>query len=81
MLLYGDEVWTITTAEQKGLEAKQTRFYRKTMKIKWTERITDEEVLRRAGKSSNIMSTVSFSARKPSRPPLHSRPTLMMFQC
>jgi hypothetical protein len=28
------------------------------MKVKWTERITDEEVLRRVGEKGNIMNTL-----------------------
>jgi hypothetical protein len=37
----------ITSAEQKRLEAMEMRCYRRMMKVKWTEIITNEEVLRR----------------------------------
>jgi hypothetical protein len=33
-------------------------FYRRMMKIKWTERITNEEVLRRVGEKRNIINTL-----------------------
>jgi hypothetical protein len=58
MLLYGSEAWTITAAEQKRLEAMETWCYRRMLKIKWTERITNEEVLRIVGEKRNIMITV-----------------------
>jgi hypothetical protein len=58
MLLYGSEAWTITAAEQKRPEAMEMWCYRRMLKIKWTERITNEEVLRRVGEKRNIMNTV-----------------------
>jgi hypothetical protein len=34
--------------------------YKRMMKIKWTERITDEEVLRRMGEKRNISYTTTL---------------------
>jgi hypothetical protein len=59
MLLYDSETWKITAAEQKRLEAMEMRSYRRMMKAKWTERVTNEEVLRRVGEKRNIMNTLT----------------------
>jgi hypothetical protein len=51
------EAWTMIVAEQKRLEAMEMRCYRRIMKIKWTERMTNEEVLRRSIEKRNILKT------------------------
>jgi hypothetical protein len=58
MLLYGSEAWTMTAAEQKRLEAMEMWCYRRMMKIKWTDRITNVEVVRRVGEMKSIMNTL-----------------------
>jgi hypothetical protein len=58
MLVYGCKVWTITAAEQKRLEAMDMWCYRRMMKVKWTERITNEDVLRIVGEKRYIMNTL-----------------------
>jgi hypothetical protein len=58
MLLYGCEAWAITAAEPKRLEAMEMWCYSRMMKVKWTERITNEEVLRRVVEKRNIMPTL-----------------------
>jgi hypothetical protein len=47
MSSYDSEAWTITAAEQKRLEALEMWCYGRMMQVKWTERINNEEVLRR----------------------------------
>lgn len=46
---YGSETWTIGTQEKRRLESLEMWCYRKMMKISWVERVTNQEVLRRAG--------------------------------
>jgi hypothetical protein len=58
MLLYGCEAWTITATKQGRLEAMEMWCYRRMMNVKWTERITNKEVLRRVGEKRNIMNTL-----------------------
>jgi len=42
--LYGCETWTISTIEKRKLEAFEMWCYRKILKIKWIDRITNEAV-------------------------------------
>jgi hypothetical protein len=58
MLSYEIETWTITAAEEKRLDAMEMWCYGRILKIKWTERISKEEVLGRVGEKRNIMNTV-----------------------
>jgi hypothetical protein len=58
MLLYTSEAWTITAAEQKRRETMEMWCYRRMLKVKWTERITNEEVLRRVGEKRNIINAL-----------------------
>jgi hypothetical protein len=57
MLLYGSEAW-ITAAEQKRLEAMEMWCYTRMLKIKWTDRITNEETLSIKEEKRNIMNAV-----------------------
>jgi hypothetical protein len=58
MLLYGSEAWTRTAAERKRLEAMEIWYYRRMLRVKWTGRIYNEEVLIRVGEKRNIMNTL-----------------------
>ena len=49
ILTYGSEYWTISNDMEKRIEAAEMWFLRKMMRISWTERITNVEVLERAG--------------------------------
>lgn len=40
----GREIWTIGSMENNGLEAFEIWCFGKTLKIPWTERVTNEEV-------------------------------------
>ena len=46
-MLYGSECWTISPVMHKKLEAAEMWFYRRILRISYTEHITNEEVLRR----------------------------------
>jgi hypothetical protein len=58
MLLYGSDARTITAAEQKRLEAMDMWGFRGMMKVKWTERVSCEEIQGGAGEKRHIMSTL-----------------------
>ena len=49
ILTYGSEAWTINNAAASIINAAEMWFLRRMMKISYTERIRNEEVLRRAG--------------------------------
>jgi len=57
-LLYGCESWTISGAMEKKLEAAEMWFLRKMQRIPWTDRVTNEEVLKRAGTKRTLLSTI-----------------------
>ena len=56
--MYGCESWTITEEIRKRIEAFEMWCYRRMLKIKWTDRVTNEEVLRRAGVSERQLFTI-----------------------
>ena len=61
-LLYGAETWTITKSLLSRLDAFEMWVYRRVLKISWTEKITNEEVLRRMGTGREIVR--KFKTRK-----------------
>uniref|UniRef100_A0A8D8L8K4 Craniofacial development protein 2 n=1 Tax=Cacopsylla melanoneura TaxID=428564 RepID=A0A8D8L8K4_9HEMI len=58
VLLYGVESWTLTETIMKKIEAFEMWTYRRILKIKWTDKITNEEVLRRLNKDKEILFTI-----------------------
>ena len=53
--LYGSETWTVGKGETRKTEAFETWCYRRLLKLSWTERITNEEVFRRAGENRRFL--------------------------
>jgi len=45
--LYGSETWTLGKNEERIINAFETWCWRRMLKIKWTERITNEKVFQR----------------------------------
>ena len=54
-LFYGAETWTITKSLLSRLDAFEMWVYPRVLKISWTEKNTNEEVLRRMGTGREIM--------------------------
>ncbi len=54
LALYGCETWTIGTQEKKSIEAFEMWCYRRMLKIKWTEKVRNKEVLERMGVEQDI---------------------------
>ena len=46
-LMYGCETWTMNKADERRIEAAEMWFWRRLLKISWTERISNEQVLER----------------------------------
>ena len=46
-LLYGSECWTISMSKKRRLEAVEMWFYRKMIRVSWTEHMANQEVLRK----------------------------------
>ena len=57
-LLYGAEAWTIGKEMEKRIQAMEMWIWRRIMKISWTERQTNEEVLRRVGEDRSLMMVI-----------------------
>ena len=58
ILLYGCESWTITNSITKKLEATEMWFFRRILKISWTEKKSNQEVLEMANKERSLMKTI-----------------------
>ncbi len=58
VLLYGSECWTISSQMRMRLEATEMWFYRRMLKISWTEYKSNEEIMRMADAERNIMKTI-----------------------
>ena len=54
-LTYGYEAWTINKEMEKKIEAADMWFYKRRLKVSWTERISNEQVLNRAGGEREMM--------------------------
>ena len=52
--MYGSETWTINSLDKKRIEAFEMWCYRRMLKIRWVDRITNEEVLNRIGEKRNL---------------------------
>ena len=45
--LYGSETWTVGTNEERAINVFETWRWRRVLKIKWTDRITNGEVFQK----------------------------------
>lgn len=57
-LLYGCETWTVKKIMEKRLEAVEMWFLRRMLRIPWTARVSNEEVMRRAGVERMLVKTI-----------------------
>ena len=58
VVLYGCETWTLLQDEINRLQALEMWIWRQLEKIKWDDKITNEEVLRRVDESKCLMKTI-----------------------
>lgn len=58
VLLYGVEAWTISETMEKRIQAFEMWIYRRILKIPWTARVSNEEVLRRMNCKRELLITV-----------------------
>ena len=57
-LLYGSKTWTLTSDLRKQLEATEMWFLRRMLRISYKDRVTNEEVLRRANIDRTLMKDI-----------------------
>ena len=58
MLVYGSETWTLTSDLMKQLEATGMWFLCRMLRISYKDRVTNEEVLRRAYVDRTLMKDI-----------------------
>ena len=56
--LYAAETWTLTKASKKLLEAFEMWMWQRMLKISWTEKVTNEEVLLCTKEAKSILKTI-----------------------
>jgi hypothetical protein len=56
--MYGVEIWTLRTVDQKYLESVETWCWRRMEKISWTDRVRNEEELQGVKEESNNLQTI-----------------------
>ena len=57
-LTYGSECWTISQTMEKRLQSVEMWFYRRMLRISWTEHMSNEEVLAKAGTRRKLVVTI-----------------------
>lgn len=57
-LLYGVEAWTLKQNNIRNIEAFEMWCYRRILKISWTEKISNVEVLQRVNKDCEVIKTI-----------------------
>ena len=58
ILLYGCECWTLTKDLERRLEAAEMWYIRRIMRISWTEKKSNEEVMEIAGYKRSQLKTI-----------------------
>ena len=53
-ILYGAETWTMVKETRKRLQAAEMWCWRRLLRIRWIDRVSNEEVLRRVGEPATI---------------------------
>lgn len=59
VLTYGCETWTLTPELEGNIEAAEMWFLRRMLKISYVDRITNKEVMVRAGVKRELLSTIT----------------------
>ena len=58
IILYGCESWTATTETRKKLEAAEMWFFRRMLRISWTEKRTNESILEETNQERSLINTI-----------------------
>ena len=58
VLMYGCETWTMRKKEIRSLEAFEMWIYRKMNRIRWTDKISNEELLKMLDKERNLVKEI-----------------------
>ena len=63
-LLYGAETWTITKPMEDRIKAFELWTYRRMLKISWTAKVSNEEVLEKVKPAARVMDNLKVSKLK-----------------
>ncbi|CAG9826494.1 unnamed protein product [Diabrotica balteata] len=58
IILYGAETCTLKKCNLKIIAAFELWLYRRVLKISWTDRITNKDVLGRVGKETELITSI-----------------------
>ena len=58
VMLYGCESWTVNNEKTNRIVAAEMWFLRRMLRVSWVDRVTNEEVLRRAGTHRKLLNQV-----------------------
>lgn len=61
---YGSETWTIRKAEEKKILAFEVWCYRRSLKIRWVDHVTNEKVFRRVGEERSFLKVLKIRIAK-----------------
>ena len=56
--LYAAAIWTLTQTDRRRLEAVEMWIWRRMEKIRWFDKVTNEEVLRRVNEDRQILNSI-----------------------
>ena len=56
--LYGSEIWTLRNLQRKYLESFEMWCWRRMEKIKWSDKVTNEQVLQRIGEKRTLLNNI-----------------------
>jgi len=71
--VYGSEIWTLRKNEEWAVNAFETLCWRRTLKIKWRDRITNDEVFQRAKQERLLVKIKKKKKKKKKQTPLMDR--------
>ena len=61
--LYGAATWILRKEDEKGLEAFEMWVWRAMEKVRWVDKVRNDEVLRRIGKERRILKVIENRKR------------------
>ena len=61
--LYGAETWTLMKEDEKRLEAFEMWVWRAMEKVRWVDKVRNDEVLRRIGEERRILKVIENKKR------------------